>query len=539
MVTDRELEILKVLWVRGKASVREVQEDLNKQAGPVAYSTVQTLLNIMEEKKGLVRHSVEGRTFIYTPKKSSDRTIRDLTRRFVDRVFDGALDRVMVALLDSKPPSAEEFDRLRAMIDEAQKQSGDRPEGEAAAGRGVNSGDRPVFDATSSTLFAEGEGWGRGSTGSPCSGSTRRRRRGASIWCVVTLMMVACHQPARRSALARGAILGSLALPASDGLGAGRSDRGDQAPRPVRAAGPAIGVRSRGRARRRVPDGTSSRGFCVAAYAVGRPGGVLDRLALGYWGSGGSCRRSEPLGGEPSPPRRVALRRVGDARGSGSRIGSASRRSSGLIRPTILIPPDLDRPARGRGRSGSASCTSWPTPSRLDPWFGLLGGAGPRPLVLPAADLVAAGPDAARPGIPRRRRRRVRLRIVGALRLVAGRASPTRGRSGRGPVKPPAPRPSRRRLGALPAGPDARPLPVPDGAEAAAMVAGVDDPRAHDPDDRLLGDHPATVPPPNLAGAFSGPHTFRVSSLVIDPATPGGPVYAAQPPVAAPAHSST
>ena len=124
MVTDRELEILKVLWVRGKASVRDVQEDLIKSAGPVAYSTVQTLLNIMEEKKGLVRHVVEGRTFIYVPKKSSDKTIRELTTRFVDRVFDGALDRVMVALLDSQTPSTEELDRLRAMIDEAQKSVG-------------------------------------------------------------------------------------------------------------------------------------------------------------------------------------------------------------------------------------------------------------------------------------------------------------------------------------------------------------------------------------------------------------------------------
>ena len=123
MVTDRELEIMKILWARSKASVREVQEDLNRDAGPVAYSTVQTLLNIMEDKKGLVRHVVEGRTFIYFPKKSSERTIRELTRRFVDRVFDGALDRVMVALLASKPPSAEDLDRLRAMIDEAQRQS--------------------------------------------------------------------------------------------------------------------------------------------------------------------------------------------------------------------------------------------------------------------------------------------------------------------------------------------------------------------------------------------------------------------------------
>ena len=123
MVTDRELEILKVLWARGSASVREVQEDLVRESGPVAYSTVQTLLNIMEEKKGLVNHEVEGRTFVYTPVKSPERTIRELTRRFVDRVFDGAMDRMLVALLDSRTPSAEEFERLRAMIDEAQRQS--------------------------------------------------------------------------------------------------------------------------------------------------------------------------------------------------------------------------------------------------------------------------------------------------------------------------------------------------------------------------------------------------------------------------------
>ena len=60
MVTDRELEIMKILWAREKASVREVQDDLNKETGPVAYSTVQTLLNIMEEKKGLSVMSLRG-----------------------------------------------------------------------------------------------------------------------------------------------------------------------------------------------------------------------------------------------------------------------------------------------------------------------------------------------------------------------------------------------------------------------------------------------------------------------------------------------
>ncbi|MFI5456835.1 MAG: BlaI/MecI/CopY family transcriptional regulator [Isosphaerales bacterium] len=134
MVTDRELEIMKVLWARGRANVREVQEDLKRASGPVAYSTVQTLLNIMEEKKGSVRHVVEGRTFVYIPKKSSERTVRELTRRFVDRVFDGALDRVMVALLGSKSPTPEELDRLRAMIDEAQQQSLLKPEADEELG---------------------------------------------------------------------------------------------------------------------------------------------------------------------------------------------------------------------------------------------------------------------------------------------------------------------------------------------------------------------------------------------------------------------
>ena len=74
----------------------------------------------------MVRHVVEGRTFIYFPKKWSDRTIRELAGRFVDRVFDrGQLDRVMVALLDSKPPTSRRFDRLRAMIDEAAAVAGE------------------------------------------------------------------------------------------------------------------------------------------------------------------------------------------------------------------------------------------------------------------------------------------------------------------------------------------------------------------------------------------------------------------------------
>ena len=88
MVTDRELEILKILWARGKASVREVQEDLNKSAGPVAYSTVQTLLRTLEEK-GSIKHEVDGRTFVFVPLVQEDKYKRNATRDLLDRVFGG------------------------------------------------------------------------------------------------------------------------------------------------------------------------------------------------------------------------------------------------------------------------------------------------------------------------------------------------------------------------------------------------------------------------------------------------------------------
>ena len=62
--------------------------------GELAFNTVQTLLRIMEDK-GLVRHRAEGRTFIYEPKYSRDR----VTSRLLHRVFDGALDQVVLSLL--------------------------------------------------------------------------------------------------------------------------------------------------------------------------------------------------------------------------------------------------------------------------------------------------------------------------------------------------------------------------------------------------------------------------------------------------------
>jgi predicted transcriptional regulator len=102
--------------------VRDVHRHLTKNGQPsrngeLAYNTVQTLLRIMEEKKGLVEHHVEGRTFIYTACYDRDES----TARFLDRVFDGAASQLVLSLLRSERVSAEELERMQALIAEARR----------------------------------------------------------------------------------------------------------------------------------------------------------------------------------------------------------------------------------------------------------------------------------------------------------------------------------------------------------------------------------------------------------------------------------
>jgi predicted transcriptional regulator len=120
--TPRELEILKVLWDQGPSSVRNVYRHLLRQEPDLAYNTVQTLLRIMEDKKGLVRHDLDGRTFIYTARFTRDES----TLRFLDRVFDGAVSELVMSLLRSERVSAAELEQMQTLIAEARRKSGRR-----------------------------------------------------------------------------------------------------------------------------------------------------------------------------------------------------------------------------------------------------------------------------------------------------------------------------------------------------------------------------------------------------------------------------
>ncbi|MCA9101842.1 MAG: BlaI/MecI/CopY family transcriptional regulator [Pirellulales bacterium] len=129
--TERELELLKVLWGRGEATVRDVCAEMNEAGASLAYTTVLTLLQIMEEK-GLVTHRQVGRAYVYAATRERDRTFRQLARGFLGRVFDGSLEEYVRGVLDAQPISVAQLDRLAEMVDakrrEAQRQDTEPPQ---------------------------------------------------------------------------------------------------------------------------------------------------------------------------------------------------------------------------------------------------------------------------------------------------------------------------------------------------------------------------------------------------------------------------
>src|SRR5215470_7043055 len=113
--SDRELEILKALWKLGESSVRQVLEEIAPD-GQLAFNTVQTQLRIMAEK-GLVRHRAQGRTFLYRPVYSREAA----SKRFLSKVYDGALRDLVLTLLRSQRLTSDALADLERLIAEARK----------------------------------------------------------------------------------------------------------------------------------------------------------------------------------------------------------------------------------------------------------------------------------------------------------------------------------------------------------------------------------------------------------------------------------
>jgi len=115
--TERELEILKVLWDRGEATVRDVYEEL-RQRLPIVQNTVQAFLRTMEDK-GLVTHRLEGRTFIYQPTYQRQQTTQRMAEQLLTRAFDGAMDQLVQSVLSLRQPTKDELERLEELLAKA------------------------------------------------------------------------------------------------------------------------------------------------------------------------------------------------------------------------------------------------------------------------------------------------------------------------------------------------------------------------------------------------------------------------------------
>ena len=116
--TDAELAILRVLWERGPATVRQVHEALaDRETG---YTTTLKLMQIMADK-GLVTRDESARTHVYAARVSQEQTQRQLVNDLVDRAFGGSAAELVLRALSDARTSAEELREIRRLIDEARE----------------------------------------------------------------------------------------------------------------------------------------------------------------------------------------------------------------------------------------------------------------------------------------------------------------------------------------------------------------------------------------------------------------------------------
>ena len=110
--TDAELGILNVLWSRGPSTVRQIAEDMGREAG---YTTILKLLQIMTEKSLVVRD--EGsRTHVYTAAYTQDQTQRQLVADLLERAFDGSASKLVLQALAAGKTTPEDLAEIKKLL---------------------------------------------------------------------------------------------------------------------------------------------------------------------------------------------------------------------------------------------------------------------------------------------------------------------------------------------------------------------------------------------------------------------------------------
>jgi predicted transcriptional regulator len=112
--TDRELDVMAVLWKRGSGTVTEVREGLDDA---LAYTTVLTILRTLEEK-GFVTHLAEGKAHRYLPAVSQDLAGKSALMRVLDKIFAGSPELLLTQLVSDENLEPRELRRLRKLLDD-------------------------------------------------------------------------------------------------------------------------------------------------------------------------------------------------------------------------------------------------------------------------------------------------------------------------------------------------------------------------------------------------------------------------------------
>jgi BlaI family penicillinase repressor len=115
-LTEQELEIMKVVWQFGTATVRDVYETLLARRR-IAYTTVMTMMKIMEEKKYL-RRQLEGRAYVYEGTRPKKQMTREMVSEFINRVFNGSAGPLLAHLVEDRRLSEKELKQIAKMIRE-------------------------------------------------------------------------------------------------------------------------------------------------------------------------------------------------------------------------------------------------------------------------------------------------------------------------------------------------------------------------------------------------------------------------------------
>ena len=123
-LTPLELEIMHVLWETGPANVQTVQQKLKRD---LAYTTVQTMLNILE-RKGKAKRTLKNRAYFYKPAVSRKQVVGKHVKDVVDRLFGGSAESLVMSLVETKHLTPEKLARLQKLIDEAKEKGADENE---------------------------------------------------------------------------------------------------------------------------------------------------------------------------------------------------------------------------------------------------------------------------------------------------------------------------------------------------------------------------------------------------------------------------